>query len=72
MAAGATLAIQGNASAGIAQVTLNGSGVNGCGSLSNVQDNNILSGTVVLGSDSQINATAGTLTLSGAFRGTTP
>ena len=69
VAAGATLAIQGNASAGISQVTLNGSGVNGCGSLSNVQDNNVLSGTVVLGSDSQINTTAGTLTLSGAVQG---
>jgi autotransporter-associated beta strand protein len=69
VAAGAALELQNNVALGNVPITLNGMGPSGGGALSNVQDNNSLAGTITLGSNSQINTTAGTLTLSGLIQG---
>jgi autotransporter-associated beta strand protein len=69
MAAGAALAIQGNTALANVPITLNGAGSNGSGVLLNVQDNNSIAGTIFLGSNSLINASAGTLTLAGGLQG---
>lgn len=44
-------------------MTINGSGISSAGALRNVSGNNTGSGTITLGSNSRINADAGTLTL---------
>ena len=69
VASGASLEIQGNTAVGSVPITLNGAGSGGGGALRNVQDSNSLAGTINLGSNSQINSVAGTLTLSGPIQG---
>jgi len=69
VAAGAALEVQNNIALTNVPVTLNGSGVNGGGALKSIQDNNSLTGSVILGNNAQINTAAGSLTLSGPIQG---
>ena len=69
VSAGASLELQNNVSVGDVPVTLNGLGVGGEGLLCDVQNNNSLAGPIGLGSNSQINTVAGSLTLGGAIQG---
>ncbi len=69
VAAGASLQIQGNTALPSATVTLNGTGAGGAGALQSVQNNNSLSGTINLASNSQVATTAGTLTFNGPVQG---
>jgi autotransporter-associated beta strand protein len=71
VAAGATLALQstGGFTLGNTAITLNGTGAAGGGALANSGGNNALSGTITLGSNSQIDVSGGSLTLSGPVQG---
>ena len=69
VAAGASLQIQGNTAVGGNAITLNGTGLNGNGAIQNVQDNNSFAGVITLNSNTLINTTSGTLTLSGPIQG---
>ncbi len=73
VAAGASLEIQGGIVLGSVPVTINGAGVGGSGALRNVRDdngtNNQITGTIILGSDAQIDTAEDTmLTLSGGIQ----
>jgi fibronectin-binding autotransporter adhesin len=68
VAAGATLAIQGNTALGSTTVTLNGTGEGGSGALFSVT-NDSFSGTLNLGSDSEVNTSNGTLALVNSVQG---
>lgn len=66
---GGTLALSNNISSAEG-ITINGSGVSSAGAIRNISGNNTLSGGIVLGSASRINADTGTtLTLSGGVTG---
>jgi len=71
VSAGATLRINGTGLAIAEPITLNGSGVGGSGALSNLANNNTISGAITLGSAARINSDAGTLTVSNTITGAT-
>ncbi len=64
VAAGAAIQIQGGISVGAEALTLNGMGVSNLGALRNISGANSFGGLVTLGSSSQINSDAGSLSLS--------
>lgn len=66
VASGAALQIQGGITVGAEALTINGTGVGGTGALRNVSGLNSYGGLVTLGSSSQINSDAGSLSLTNA------
>jgi autotransporter-associated beta strand protein len=66
---GATIEFQGNITTPGVLLGISGSGVAGAGALRNLQDNNILGGSVTLLNNTQIGVDAGTLTLLGSIQG---
>jgi len=67
VSAGAALELQGGIAMGAEPLTLNGSGISGNGSLRSVSGNNSYAGAITLGSASEIQADAGSLSLTGVI-----
>ncbi|MBT5903582.1 MAG: hypothetical protein HOH58_15895, partial [Opitutaceae bacterium] len=71
VASGAALELQGGISIGAEALTLNGTGISNNGALRNFSGTNSYAGAITLGSDTEIQSDADTLTLSGTISGAT-